>query len=65
VVSFGITEVASEVIDDFHDLELVLDSPRGLRPDGAPGPTKRPPDGYRLCPEAPDAGTTPLLELLR
>ena len=53
------------MIDDFHDLELVLDSPRGLRPDGAPGPIKRPPDGYMLCPEAPDAGTTPLLELLR
>ena len=53
------------MIDDFHDLGLVLDSPRGLRPHGVPGPIKRPPDGYRLSREAPDAGTTPLLELLR
>jgi hypothetical protein len=65
VVSFAITEVASEVIDDFHDLGLVLDAPRGLRPDRAPSLVKGLPDGDMICREAPDAVTTPLLESLR
>jgi hypothetical protein len=65
VVSFGITEAASEVIGDFHDLGFVLDAPRGLRPDRAPSLVNRLPDGDMLCREAPDAVATPLLESLQ